>query len=256
MNNKFVIITTCYNVSPYLEHNITVNKFQSYTNTLFVYVDDQSKDGSYETLQSLTKDDDRFIVIKNPNNGSQAKAYMYAIEYLEQNKLISDEDIIVEIDGDDWLSSTFVLEYLNEIYQNSKIWMTYGQYQMWPNGKLGGHYSMDIHDDVDKHNQHRSYPFPYSHLKTYKYWLFNKINREDLIDSTTNELYAAAWDHVLCLPMVEMAGKKHIYRCNDVLYILNRHEELQNEGKTRSNIQKEAEIRCRQGKVYNKIITK
>ena len=255
-NNKFIIITTCYNVSPYLEHNITVNKFQSYTNNLFVYVDDQSKDNSYDILKSLTKDDDRFIVIQNPNNGSQAKAYMYAIKYLEQNQLIDDEDIIVEIDGDDWLSSTFVLEYLNEIYQNPEIWMTYGQYQMWPNAQLGGHFNMEIHDGVDQENLHRKYPFPYSHLKTYKYWLFNKINRDDLIDPTTKELYAAAWDHVLCLPMVEMAGKKHIHRCNDVLYILNRHEELQNEGKARPTLQKETEARCRQGKVYNKITTK
>ena len=253
MKNKFIIITTCYNVTPYLEHNITINKFQSYTNSIFVYVDDNSQDNTYETLLSLTKDDKRFISLKNPNNGSQAKAYMYAIEHLEKNNLIQPEDIIVEIDGDDWLSSTFVLEYLNEIYQNPEIWMSYGHYQIWPNGNLGGHYNMEIHDEVDKLNQHRKYAFPYSHLKTYKYWLFNKIDRSDLIDPTTNELYSAAWDHVLCLPMVEMAGKKHIHRSNDVLYILNRHEELQNEGRHRVNIQKEVEARCRQGRIYNKI---
>ena len=83
MKNKFIIITTCYNVTPYLEHNITINKFQSYTNSIFVYVDDNSQDNTYETLLSLTKDDKRFISLKNPNNGSQAKAYMYAIEHLE-----------------------------------------------------------------------------------------------------------------------------------------------------------------------------
>ena len=256
MKNKFIIVTTCYNVSPYLEHNITVNKFQSYTNNLFVYVDDNSSDDSYNTLKALTKDDNRFLVLKNKNNGSQAKAYMCAIEYLEKNNLIQSEDIIVEIDGDDWLSSTFVLEYLNDIYQNPEIWMTYGQYQMWPTGNLGGYFSMSIHNEIDRLNQHRKYPFPYSHLKTYKYWLFNKINRQDLIDPTTNELYSAAWDHVLCIFMVEMAGKKHIHRSEDVLYILNRHEELQNEGKARSNIQKEVEMRCRQIAPYKKLVNK
>jgi glycosyltransferase involved in cell wall biosynthesis len=252
MENKFIIITTCYNVSPYLEHNITVNKFQSYTNSLFVYVDDNSSDNSYDILISLTKEDDRFIILKNINNGSQAKSYIHAIEYLKENNLIFPEDIIVEIDGDDWLSSTFVLEYLNEIYQNPEIWMTYGQYQMWPKGELGGHFSMSIDDEIDRLNQYRKYPFPYSHLKTYKYWLFNKIDRQDLIDPTTKKLYSAAWDHVLCIPMVEMAGKEHIYRCEDVLYILNRHEELQNEGKSRVDYQKEVESRCRQGKVYDR----
>ena len=252
MDNRFIIITTCYNVSPYIEHNITVNKFQSHNNALLIYVDDQSKDDTYNTLKKLTEKDERFLVLQNPNNGSQSKAYLYALKYLEENNLIFPEDIIVEIDGDDWLSSTFVLEYLNEIYQNGEIWMTYGQYQIWPSGKLGGHHSMEIKNEVNKLNHHRKYPFPYSHLKTYKYWLFNKIDKKDLIDPTTNELYSAAWDHVLCLPMVEMAGKDHIHKCEDVLYILNRHEELQNEGRFRVNEQKEVEFRCRQGKVYNK----
>ena len=100
MKNKFVIITTCYNVMPYLEMNIQMNKYQSYSDVLFVYVDDKSKDSSYNTLLEQTKDDDRFLVIQNPNNGSQAKAFMYAIEYLESTNLIQDEDIIVEVDGD------------------------------------------------------------------------------------------------------------------------------------------------------------
>ena len=252
MNNRFIIITTCYNVSPYIEHNITVNKFQSHDNALFVYVDDQSKDGTYNTLKNLTENNERFLVIKNPNNGSQSKAYLYALKYLEKNNLIFPEDIIVEIDGDDWLSSTFVLEYLNGIYQNDNIWMTYGQYQMWPNGELGGHYYMEIDKEVDKLNHHRTHPFPYSHLKTYKYWLLNNVDKKDLIDPKTNELYSEAWDHVLCLPMVEMAGIDHIHKCEDVLYILNRHEDLQNEGRFRPNAQKEAESRCRQGKIYDK----
>jgi glycosyltransferase involved in cell wall biosynthesis len=253
MKNKFIIITTCYNVEPYIQMNIYMNKFQTYQDVLYVYVDDNSKDTTYDTIQNLIKDDNRFLLIKNTNNGSQGKAFMYAIDYLEQNKLISDQDIIVEVDGDDWLSSPFVLEYLNQIYQYPSIWMTYGQYQIYPTGQTGGHYHMDINDNVNIQNKHRLVDFPYSHLKTYKYWLFNKINRNDLIDPSTGEIFSAAWDHVLCLPMVEMAGKEHIYRFDEILYILNRSEELQNEGRTRSNIQKETEQRCRQQNSYLKI---
>ena len=253
MKNKFIIITTCYNVMPYLEMNIQMNKYQSYSDVLFVYVDDKSKDSSYNTLLEQTKEDDRFLIIQNPNNGSQAKAFMYAIEHLENNNLIQDEDIIVEVDGDDWLSSPFVLDYLDRIYQNKDIWMTYGQYQMWPTGQVGGHFNMEILDQVDNQNAHRQVAFPYSHLKTYKYWLLNKIDRNDLIDPTTGELFSAAWDHALCISMVEMAGKKHIFRCPDILYILNRHEELQNEGKLRMGEQKTVEGRVRQQKVYDRL---
>lgn len=252
MRNKFIVITTCYNVEPYIQMNVYMNKFQTYQDVLYVYVDDNSKDTTYKTIQNLTKDDNRFLLIKNTDNGSQGKSFMYAINYLEQNNLILDRDIIVEVDGDDWLSSPFVLEYLNQIYQYPSIWMTYGQYQIYPTGQTGGHYDMHIDDNVDKHNKHRLVEFPYSHLKTYKYWLFNKIDRNDLIDPNTGEIFSAAWDHALCLPMVEMAGKQHIYRFDEILYILNRSEELQNEGRTRSNVQKEVERRCRQQKSYSK----
>lgn len=253
MGNKFVIITTCYNVEPYIRMNIHMNKFQSYKNALFVYVDDNSKDTTYNTLKHLGFDDGRFLVIKNTNNGSQGKAFMYAIDYLKRNNLIEDEDIIVEVDGDDWLSSTFVLQYLNEVYQNKDVWMTFGQYQMWPTGQLGGHFNLDIHPEVDKQNSYRQHNFPYSHLKTYKFWLLDKVEREDLIDPTTGEIFAAAWDHALCLPMVEMAGKSHIYRCSDILYVLNRDQELQNEGKLRTKEQKETEQRIREGKIYQRL---
>lgn len=65
-------------------------------------------------------------------------------------------------------------------------------------------YTMDIHDQVDVQNLHRYNAFPYSHLKTYKYWLLNKIDRTHLLDPATGNPFDAAWDHALCLPMVEM----------------------------------------------------
>ena len=84
--------------------------------------------------------------------------------------------------------------------------------------------------------------------------IFNKIDRKDLIDKETGKIYNAAWDHALCLPMVEMAGSNHIHRCDDILYILNRSEELQNEGKVNTNNQKLVEQRIRQNQpVYNRL---
>ena len=62
LKNKFIVITTCYNVSPYIEHNITINKFQSYENVLFVYINDNSNDETYNTLKTLTNDDKRFLI--------------------------------------------------------------------------------------------------------------------------------------------------------------------------------------------------
>lgn len=251
--NRFIVITPCYNVEPYVQQNVCMNKFQTYKNVLYVYIDDNSKDTTYSTLKNLTEGDSRFLILQNTKGGSQAKTYMFGVEYLEENDLIEEDDVIVEVDGDDWLSSVFAFEYLNAIYQKESVWMTYGQYQKYPTGEVGGHYHQEINQAIDNANLHRIYAFPYSHLKTYKYWLFNKIDRKDLIDPQTGEYYSAAWDHVLCFPMVEMAGKEHTFMSEDILYILNRSEDLNNESKTRLDYQKSVEAAVRNLSPYSKL---
>lgn len=254
INNRFIIITTAHNVEKWISMNIETIHHQSYKNFFHLIINDKSTDGLDKLIDKFPYDY-KFKIIDTPEDrgGSQGDAFMYGIEFLENNFLIKDEDIIIEVDGDDWLSSVFVFDYLNQIYQDPNIWMTYGQYQIYPTGQLGGHFDMKILNIINDENSYRKHPFPYSHLKTYKYWLFNKINRKDLIDPKTEKTWNAAWDHALCLPMVEMAGKKHIYRCEDILYILNRSEELKNEGKTRTQEQKEVEQRIRNLKPYNKL---
>lgn len=252
INNRFITISTCYNVAPFVEMTVLMNKYQSYNNRLHIYVDDQSSDNTYDILMDMTKDDNKSIVLQNPNNGSCTKAFIHAMEYLESNNLIGDEDIIVEIDGDDWLSSHFVLQYVNEIYQNPEIWLTYGQYQGWPAGNLGGHSRMDLRQYPLENL--RQVPFAYTHLRTFKYWLFNKINRKDFINPTTNDYFNAAWDLVSGFPLVEMAGYEHIYRIEDILLILNRADALDNESKTRLDLQKQTENILRNMPSYNRII--
>lgn len=247
INNKFIIITTCYNVAKWLPINIEITKAQSYKNFICLLVNDKSTDDTSKIIFNHIGQDSRFQYTHNTNNGSQSKAYMWGLDFLENHNMIEDEDVIVEVDGDDWLSSVFVLEYLNNIYQDRNILMTYGQYQLYPSGYVGGHYNMRL---TSTHNC-RQQPFPYSHLKTYKYSLLKKINRQDLIDPNTNEYYSAAWDHVLCMPMVEMAGASRIHRCDDILYVLNRSDELQNEGKSRVEHQKSVEQCIRSKKPYN-----
>ena len=253
--NRFIIITTAHNVHPWIINNITSTQFQSYKNFFHLIIADKCTDTtvwvSHDIINKTAKDRLHQEIICTPENrgGSQGDAFMFGIEYLEKNNLIQDEDIIVEVDGDDWFASNFVLQHLNMIYQDPEVWMTHGQYMIYPSGKVGGHYNWHVSNKDVRNN-----PFPYSHLKTYKYWLFNKIDRNDLIDSTTGKIFSAAWDHALCIPMVEMANEgKHIKMCEDILYVLNRSEELQNEGKIRTSNQKEVEQRIRKQKPYDSI---
>ena len=46
-----------------------------------------------------------------------------------------DEDVVVCLDGDDWLNGEGVFSRLNEIYEKEDCWLTYGSYMQYPDGR-------------------------------------------------------------------------------------------------------------------------
>lgn len=244
--NKFIIISTVYNKSKWVRFNVNSIKQQSYTNYLTAYGYDKSTDDTLEHLLDAIADDPDFRIYMNPNPGCFLNCFMGTYKHLKEMGQIEPDDIIVEIDGDDWLLHPFVLQYLNQVYQNDNIWMTYGQYIHYPSGELGGHYHLHLDDLVDAQNSYRSNTFPYSHLKTYKAFLLDKVTDEDLIDPVTSKYFNAAADFALCMPLVEMAGKSRIFRVDEPLYVYNVSSDLESETNNRVELQKEIEQRIRQ----------
>ena len=43
-----------------------------------------------------------------------------------------DEEIVVLVDGSDWLAHEWVLERLNQYYANPDLWITHGQFLYYP----------------------------------------------------------------------------------------------------------------------------
>lgn len=244
--NKFIIISTVYNKSKWVRFNVNSVKQQSYTNYIAVYGYDKSTDDTYEHLVDSINNDSQFIIHNNPNPGCFLNCFMSTYEYLKQNNLVQPDDIIVEIDGDDWLLHPFVLQYLNQVYQDDNIWMTYGQYIHYPSGELGGHYYLQLDDYVDSTNSYRQHAFPYSHLKTYKAFLLDNITDADLIDPVTGKYFNAAADFALCMPLVEQAGKNRIFRVTEPVYVYNVSADLESETNNRVELQKQIEHRIRQ----------
>ena len=245
-DSKFIIISTAYNKGKWIESNVVSVKQQSYTNLNAYYGYDASTDNTLDYLTQSIGEDSRFKIVHNKRPGSFLNNFMNVYKHLKANDLIEPQDIIVEIDGDDWLLHPFVLQYLNDIYQNPNIWMTYGQYIQYPEGDFGGHIHLELDSSVDEHNAYRQAVFPYSHLKTFKAFLLDGITDADLIDPTTGEYFNAAADFALCMPLVEQAGKDRIFRVSEPLYVYNTSQDLESETNNRLNLQKEVEMRIRQ----------
>lgn len=253
VNNKFIIITTAYNVGGWIDKTIESIANQDHDNYLHIIVNDNSNDNTVKVINELKHD--KLVMLDNTNNGSQCKAFLCAWDWVIRNDF-NDEVIIVEVDGDDWLPDSNILGYLNKIYQNNKIWMTSGQYLIYPQMKNGGHkvaWEQWVDVNIDNENLYRKVAFPYSHLKTYKLHLLNKIRREDLINPETNDYFDCIFDHVLCLPMVEMAGRDRIHVCERDTYVLNRSEGLGNESSVNVAKQKQTEQIVRNKLRYDRI---
>ena len=95
-----IIVTTLYNAKNYVERCLFSIKTQTFKDFKCYITDDLSTDNSVNLVKNFIKTDDRFILIENSEKLYQPGNYDQVIR---NNPDIDDNDVIVEIDGDDWL---------------------------------------------------------------------------------------------------------------------------------------------------------
>ena len=134
-----------------------------------------------------------------------------------------DDDIIILLDGDDWLASGLTLGHLNTHYRDSECWMTYGSYVMHPYGVKGPEPSAYPQDIIDN-NTYRKDTWRASHLRTFRKKVWDKIDKKDLQD-TNGDFYKMAYDQAIMLPLIEMSGDRCKY-LEDILHVYNKENPL------------------------------
>lgn len=213
ISNKFIIIVPVYNAEKYIEKCLSSILFQDYDNYKLVVIDDCSVDNTYKIINDVHSNHDySFVVCKNHYRiGSALANIAKGVELFSQG----DEDIIITIDGDDFLYNDKVLSFLNTVYQDGAVYMTYGQYI--PLSGSYGKYCSPI-DNIKEYR--KSGLWQASHLRTFKNKLWYKIDDGDLRDEN-NEYYKVAGDAAYIYPMLEMCGPKHHKFIDEILYIYN-----------------------------------
>jgi glycosyltransferase involved in cell wall biosynthesis len=191
---------------------------QSYPHWHAIYLNDCSDDDTGEKVAQMIKDHklENKIALINNEKRQGALANIVKAVYMCDNW-----DIILALDGDDWLQNADVLKKLNEAYADDNVWMTYGSYEQFPAGKhKTPHFSKQtaIPKDVVASNGYRQHQWCSSHLRTFYAWLFKSIQVEDL--KLDGEFFSMAWDLAFMFPMLEMSGGKFKY-IPDILYVYN-----------------------------------
>lgn len=209
----FVIIIPSYNNKNLYKKNLDSVMFQNYSNYRIIYIDDNSPDGTGNLVKQYIKEKNKNNLVNLICNDTRKKAFANLYKAIHS---CDDNEIIVTVDGDDFLKDNDVLKYLNAMYSNFNIWLTYGQFELLSNKKSG--HSKKYPDNIIEQNGFRDYGFCASHLRTFYAWLFKLIKLEDLI--YFDSFFPMAWDLAMMLPMLEMAGHRHKF-ISKILYVYN-----------------------------------
>lgn len=241
------IIIPSYQNEKWYKRNLNSIVRQKYNNWRVVYIDDCSSDGTADYVSQYIQDrhlENKIVLIKNEQRqGALANLY-YAIHSC------ADNEIIVTVDGDDWLAHDNVLSIVNGVYARANAWLTYGQYRTFPKGFIGGNKRLPI--NVIRRGDYRSSSWYTTHLRTFYAWLFKLIKREDLLYK--NNFYPVAWDLAIMFPMLEMSAGHAVHIPQD-LYIYNVATPL-NDYKVHAQLQKELAREIRSKSKYNRLLSR
>lgn len=220
MNNHFIIIVGSRNNSQWVESNIGSILSQDYENYEVMYFDDASEDDTFDKVQSLVGNNSKF---KLYNSTERKYKTWFFTNYLTN---FWDNQILVFLDGDDMFANENVLSYLNEVYNKTKCWMTYGGMRVWDGGdNVIEPYpqNSEIPVDVKTHKAYRKDTWRSSHLKTMRGFLWNTFDKKDLCP---NEKYMVGPDDLaIMFAMLELCPPDKVYRITDPLYIYNHTQE-------------------------------
>lgn len=243
MDTRFTVITTCYNCEKWIKNCIESVGNQEYKNWDMIIIDDGSTDLTKQIIDDYIITQPQIKCIHNEkNNGRALENIIFAIKTSNAD----DENIIISLDGDDWLSNNYVMTYLDNIYKDSQILITYGQFE-----PLSHEYHNYCKPIIDIKTYRKTGFWVTSHLRSFKKKLFNKIKDEDLKDEN-GKYYKTAWDLAFMFPMLEMAGEKRSKFIPDVLYIYNDKNEL-NDMKKRPQEQLSTEQKLRNKPSYEEL---
>ncbi len=215
INNKhFVVVIPSYNNKAWYKNNLDSVFSQDYTNYQVIYIDDCSSDGTGNLVEEYIKEkkqEHRVTLLKNTFRQRQLANHYTAVH------MCQDTDIIVNLDGDDWFAHTHVLSYLNNVYRNPEVWLTYGQYMCYPSSKKG--HCRPFPNIILEHYNFRAYkPWIASHLRSFYAGLFKHIKLADLLYQ--GKFFPVCADQAIMFPMLEMAGRKFKY-IDEILYCYN-----------------------------------
>lgn len=248
------VIIPSFNNENYCERNLDSVVGQNYKNLHVVIIDDCSTDLTGKKIDEYVEKNnlkDIVTIIHNKQRQGSIKNIYDAVH------TIDDSRIVVLVDGDDELGfqenrqyDKNVLTYIADVYNDKKIWMTYGQYIHSHDSRIG--HCAPIAHDICRENKFRQSEFVSSHLKTFYAGLFKKIKKEDLMHE--DKFFPAGGDLAIMFALLEMCAEGHFKFIDKILYFYNSDNPL-NDIKVCRDVQLKSDQIIRSRRPYDPLLS-
>ena len=207
-------IVTVRNASLYIEKCINSILTQKCVSTIKIAVcDDASTDGTREILDLLVTQSSNIVYIKN----TERKYKLRNLITLLNTAPIDSADVCCFIDGDDWLTSDSSLQTVIDKYMSTGCWVTYGSYKSVTNDSCC---CREMNTSEKESNNFRNMPWMFSHLFTFRYFLWKSIRAEYLIFDE-EIMYQYTSDIIINLAILELAKSSRIQYISERIYGYN-----------------------------------
>ena len=217
-NSKFVFVVPSFNNEHIYSLNLDSVRLQSYPKYLYrtIYVDDGSTDKTNEFVKLYMEEHS----IQNHFQLRTQRHYGQCLARYQCYHLAFDDEILVMLDGDDWLSNENVLTKINDHYLRNNLLCSYGSYYVYDKSVYVNVFPFDttgfilngtrqFPSDIIKKKSYRSYDWISCHLRSGYAKLFKNIKIEDLFH-INGEPFKVSTDLAEMLPVLEQADKNHM----------------------------------------------
>jgi len=230
----YVVIPT-YNNEEWCIRNIESLKEQTYPYWTAIILNDCSTDRTSEILHAYLREQgltERVRIIDNKKRCGACRNIYDAIQGSDDRGVheiaaCPDAYVVVLCDGDDWFATPHALARVALEYRNPQVWLTYGQYRVYPNNWKGHCAPYPV--EVVRRRAFREFrpgAWNASHLRTFRAGLFKQIHKEDLM--LGGEFLPVTWDVAMFAPMLELCCPEgsdlttvHFRYIDDILYVYN-----------------------------------
>lgn len=209
------VLIPSYNCGEWIERCLESVSLQEDAPVKVLVIDDASDETGYaeETLGYCL--DRGYMYLRNDKNEKCPYNLWLGAKILNP----APEDVIFLLDGDDFLPHEHVFSRYQEVYADPNVWMTYGNYEPYPED-TGQTPASAYPPHVIRKRDFRRAGNLFNHPITFRRFLFDEIREQDL-QKSNGDWFRGGYDYAIIVPMLEMATGAHFRFLDEVLYEYN-----------------------------------